>query len=44
MLVGPLQSIVTFAGLLVFSRIRFEEADVAKVQAALAARREAAES
>ena len=44
MLVGPLQSVVTFAGLLVFSRIRFEEADVARVQAALAARREAAES
>jgi Na+/melibiose symporter-like transporter len=44
MLVGPLQSVVTLAGLLVFRRIRFEEADVAMVQAALAARREAAES
>jgi Na+/melibiose symporter-like transporter len=44
MLVGPLQSVVTLAGLVVFSRIRFEESDVARVQAALAARREAAES
>lgn len=42
-LVGPLQSLVTLAGLLVFRRIDFEEADVANVQAALAARREAAE-
>lgn len=41
LLVGPLQSVVTFAGLLVFRRIRFEESDVALVQAALAARREA---
>jgi Na+/melibiose symporter-like transporter len=44
MLVGPLQSLVTLVGLLVFRRIKFEEADVALVQAALAARREAAES
>ncbi|MDX2168050.1 MAG: MFS transporter [Deltaproteobacteria bacterium] len=39
MLVGPLQSVVTLAGLLVFRRFRFEAADVAAVQAALAARR-----
>jgi GPH family glycoside/pentoside/hexuronide:cation symporter len=44
MLVGPLQALVTFAGLLVFRRINFEEADVASVQSALAARREATES
>jgi Na+/melibiose symporter-like transporter len=44
MLVGPLQSIVTLLGLFVFRRINFEEADVASVQAALAARREAVES
>ncbi|MBX3027176.1 MFS transporter [bacterium] len=44
MLVGPLQSLVTLLGLLVFRRIRFEEADVAAVQAALAARRAAAET
>jgi len=43
-LVGPLQSIVTLFGLFVFRRINFEEADVASVQAALAARREAVES
>ncbi len=41
-LVGPLQSVVTLLGLFVFRRINFEEADVASVQAALAARREAA--
>lgn len=40
MLVGPLQALVTFAGLLIFRRIRFEESDVQMVQAALAARRE----
>lgn len=40
MLVGPLQALVTFAGLLIFRRIRFEESDVRMVQAALAARRE----
>ena len=43
-LVGPLQSLVTLAGLIVFRRINFEEADVASVQAALAARRETVES
>jgi len=42
-LVGPLQSLVTLLGLVVFRRINFEEADVAMVQAALAARRETAE-
>ncbi len=41
MLVGPLQALVTFTGLLVFRRVRFEEGDVAQVQAALAARRAA---
>lgn len=44
MLVGPLQALVTFAGLLIFRRIRFEESDVQMVQAALAARRNASES
>ena len=43
-LVGPLQSLVTLVGLFVFRRINFEEADVASVQAALAARRETVES
>jgi hypothetical protein len=43
MLVGPLQSLVTLLGLIVFRRINFEEADVAQVQAALAARRETVE-
>ncbi|MEO8603675.1 MAG: MFS transporter [bacterium] len=41
MLVGPLQSIVTLCGLLVFRRVRFDANDVAQVQAALAARRAA---
>lgn len=44
MLIGPLQSVVTLIGLLVFRRIRFEESDVASVQAALAARRQATDS
>jgi Na+/melibiose symporter-like transporter len=39
LLVGPLQSVVTLCGLLVFRRYRFDAADVAAVQAALAARR-----
>jgi GPH family glycoside/pentoside/hexuronide:cation symporter len=39
MLVGPLQSIVTLIGLLVFRRMRFEASDIAEVQAALDARR-----
>lgn len=39
MLVGPVQALVTFAGLLIFRRVRFEEGDVAAAQAALAARR-----
>jgi len=43
LLVGPLQSVVTLLGLLVFRRVRFDANDVAQVQAALAARR-AAES
>ena len=43
MLVGPLQSLVTLLGLIVFRRINFEESDVAMVQAALAARRETVE-
>jgi Na+/melibiose symporter-like transporter len=38
MLVGPLQSVVTLLGLLVFRRVRFDAADVARVQAALEAR------
>lgn len=41
MLVGPLQSVVTLCGLLVFRRINFDAADVERVQAALAARRAA---
>jgi Na+/melibiose symporter-like transporter len=44
MLVGPLQSIVTLCGLLVFRRVRFDANDVAQVQAALAERRAATES
>jgi GPH family glycoside/pentoside/hexuronide:cation symporter len=40
-IVGPLQAVVHLGGLLVFRRIRFEEADVARVQAALEARRAA---
>lgn len=44
MLVGPLQALVTFAGLLIFRRIRFEESDVQLVQAALAARRESSDA
>jgi glycoside/pentoside/hexuronide:cation symporter, GPH family len=39
MLVGPLQSVVTLFGLLIFRRIRFDAADVERVQAALEARR-----
>lgn len=39
MMVGPLQSVVHLIGLLMFRRFRFEAADVARVQAALAARR-----
>jgi len=39
MLIGPLQSLVTLCGLLVFRRYRYDAADVAAVQAALAARR-----
>jgi GPH family glycoside/pentoside/hexuronide:cation symporter len=38
-LVGPLQSVVTLIGLLVFRHIRFDAADVAHAQAALDARR-----
>ena len=41
MLVGPLQSVVTLVGLLVFRRIRFEADDVARIQEALAARQTA---
>jgi glycoside/pentoside/hexuronide:cation symporter, GPH family len=39
LLVGPMQSVVFLVGLLLFRRFRFEAADVARVQAALAARR-----
>jgi glycoside/pentoside/hexuronide:cation symporter, GPH family len=39
LLVGPAQSVVFLVGLLLFRRFRFEAADVARVQAALAARR-----
>ena len=39
LMVGPLQSVVHFAGLLMFRRFRFEAADVARVQAELRARR-----
>ena len=39
MIVGPLQSVVTLIGLLVFRRIRFDASDIAEVQAALDARR-----
>jgi len=42
MIVGPLQSVVYFIGLLMIRRFRFEAADVARAQAALAARRSAA--
>jgi GPH family glycoside/pentoside/hexuronide:cation symporter len=41
LMVGPLQSGVHLVGLLMFRRFRFEAADVARVQAALASRREA---
>lgn len=41
MLVGPLQSIVTFTGLMVFRRIRFEAEDLTRIQEALAARQAA---
>jgi Na+/melibiose symporter-like transporter len=41
MLVGPLQSLVTLGGLLVFRRINFEADDVARIQEALAARQAA---
>lgn len=39
-IVGPLQAITHFGGLLIFWQIRFEEADVARIQVALDARRE----
>ena len=39
LMVGPLQSVVHFVGLLMFRRFRFEAADVARVQAELRARR-----
>jgi glycoside/pentoside/hexuronide:cation symporter, GPH family len=39
-MVGPLQAAVHFIALLMFRRFRFEAADVARVQAALRARRE----
>jgi GPH family glycoside/pentoside/hexuronide:cation symporter len=39
LLVGPLQAVVHFVGLLMFRRFRFEAADVARVQAELRARR-----
>ena len=42
MIVGPLQGAVHLVGLLMFRRFRFEAADVARVQAALRARRERA--
>jgi glycoside/pentoside/hexuronide:cation symporter, GPH family len=42
MLVGPLQSVVTLLGLLVFRRVRFDAAELERVQAALEARRAAA--
>jgi len=41
MLLGPLQSVVTLLGLLVFRRVQFDAADVMRVQAALAERRPA---
>jgi GPH family glycoside/pentoside/hexuronide:cation symporter len=39
MLVGPLQSVVTLIGLLVFRHVRFDAAELARVQAALEDRR-----
>jgi GPH family glycoside/pentoside/hexuronide:cation symporter len=39
LMVGPLQSVVHFVGLLMFRRFRFEAVDVARVQAELRARR-----
>jgi len=39
MMVGPLQSAVHLVGFLILRRFRFEASDVARVQAALAARR-----
>ncbi|HVN84462.1 MAG TPA: MFS transporter [Candidatus Binatia bacterium] len=39
MIVGPLQAVVHFLGLLMFRRFRFDVTDVAAAQAALAARR-----
>ncbi|HUI26445.1 MAG TPA: MFS transporter [Candidatus Kryptonia bacterium] len=44
MIVGPLQAVVHFFGLLMFRRFRFEAEDVVKVQAALAARRAGVET
>jgi glycoside/pentoside/hexuronide:cation symporter, GPH family len=41
MMVGPLQSVVHLIGLLLFRRFRSDAADVARVQAALAERRNA---
>ena len=38
-IVGPLQSVVHLIALLMIRRFRFEAADVARVQAALAVRR-----
>lgn len=40
-IVGPLQAVSHFGGLLIFRKIRFEEADVLRIQAALDAKREA---
>ncbi len=40
MMVGPLQAVVHFIGLLMFRRFRFEAADVVRVQEELRARRE----
>lgn len=44
MIVGPLQAAAHLVGFLVFRRFRFEAADVANVQAALSARRAAAQN
>ncbi len=41
LIVGPLQAVVHFLGLLMLRRFRFEAADVARVQADLQARRAA---
>jgi Na+/melibiose symporter-like transporter len=40
-IVGPLQAVSHFGGLLIFRKIRFDEADVLRIQAALDARRTA---